>query len=113
MGTHSLPIVLGRRSGVQWDRRLGQHCTLQAVHDERHVLLECSAMQTVRHHNAALFSPATGSMQLFMWQPVIVGVAHFVMDCFELLAAAPADHDDYYSDVQFDLDSSSLALADG
>ena len=37
-------------------------------------------------------------MQLFMWQADIVGVAYFVMDCFDLLGAAPDGHDDDYSD---------------
>ena len=37
-------------------------------------------------------------MQLYMWQADIVGVVHFVMDCFDLLGAAPDDHDDGYSD---------------
>ena len=39
MGTHSLPIVLSRRSGIPWDQRLCPHCTLHAVHDERYLLL--------------------------------------------------------------------------
>ena len=56
-----------------------------------------------------LFSPAQGSMQLFMWQDDIVGVAHFVMDGFDLLGAAPDDHDDDYSDSN----SPSSALAAG
>ena len=47
------------------DQRLCQHCTLHAAHDERHLLLECPAMQTVRDHYPALFSPAQGSMHLF------------------------------------------------
>ena len=50
-----------------------------------------------------------GSMQLFMWQPDVVGVGHFVMDCFDLLGAAPDAHVDGYSDS----DSSSSALAAG
>ena len=48
-------------------------------------------------------------MQLFMWQADNVGVAHFVMDCFDHLGTAPDDHDDAYSDS----DSSSSALAAG
>ena len=99
MGTHSLPIFLGRRSGIAREWRLCQHCTLHAVHDEEHLVLECPAMQPVRDRYPALFSPeacrpAKGSMQLFMWQPDIVGVAHFVMDCFDLLGAVPDAHDD-------------------
>ena len=72
-------------------------------------LLECPAMQTVRDRYPALFSPAKGSMQLFMWQPDIVGVAHFVMDCFDLLGVVPDAQDDGSSDS----DSSSSALAAG
>ena len=82
MGTHSLLVVLGRRSGIPQDQRLCRHHTLHAVHDERHLLLERLAMQTVRDRYPALFSPAQGSMQFFMWQANIVGVAHFVMDTF-------------------------------
>ena len=33
-------------------------------------------------------------MQLLMWQADIVGVAHIVMHCFDLLGAAPDAHDD-------------------
>ena len=66
-------------------------------------------MQTVRDRYPALFSSAQGSVQLFMWQADIVGVAHFVMDCFDHLGAAPDDHDDGYSDSF----SSSSALAAG
>ena len=82
--------------------------TLRAVHDERHLLLERPAMQTVRDRYPTLFSPAQGSMQLFMSQADhdIVGV---FMDCFDHLGAAPDDPDDGYSDS----DSSSSALAVG
>ena len=66
-------------------------------------------MQPVRDRYPALFSPDQGSMQLFMWQADIVGVAHFVMDGFGLLGAAPDGHDDACSDS----DSSPSALAAG
>ena len=50
-----------------------------------------------------------GSIQLFMWQPDSVRVVHVVMDCLDLLGAAPDARDDGYSDS----DSSSSALAAG
>ena len=81
----SLPIVLSRRTGVPRAQRLCQRCNLHALHDKRH--LECPAMQCVRDRYPALFSPANNTMQLFMWQRNIVGVAHFVQDCFEVLGA--------------------------
>ena len=55
--------------------------------------------------NALQFSPAAGSMQLFMWQPDIVGDMHFIMDCCYLLVS------DAHDDVCSDSDASSLALA--
>ena len=47
MGSHSLPIVLGRRTGVPRAQRLCQRCKLHAVHDERHLVFECRAMHSV------------------------------------------------------------------
>ena len=44
-------------------------------------------MQCVRDRYPALFSPAKNTMQLFMWQRDIVGVAHYIKDCFEVLGA--------------------------
>ena len=46
-------------------------------------------------------------LQLFMWQPDTVGVAHFIMDCIDLLGAAPAAHGDGSPDSK--LTSSALA----
>ena len=47
MGIHSLPIVLGWRTGTPRDQRQCQHCNLHAIHDERHLVLGCAAMQPV------------------------------------------------------------------
>ena len=38
-------------------------------------------------------SPPQGIMQLYMWQPGIVGIAHNIMDWFDLLDAGPHAHD--------------------
>ena len=56
----------------------------------------------------ALFSPAKNTMQLFMWQPKIVGVAHYmyIKDCFKVLGALENAPDDAST-------SSSSALAAG
>ena len=106
MGSHSLPIVLSRRNGTPRDLRLCQQCALHAVHDERHLVFECPAMQPVRDRYPALFSPAQGTMQLFMWQQDIVGVAHYIIDGFDALGALSDAPDDA-------LTSSSSALAAG
>ena len=63
-------------------------------------------MQGVRDRYPALFSPAENTMQLFMWQRDIVGVAHYIMDCFEVLGTLDDAPDDASS-------SSSSALTAG
>ena len=67
---------------------------LRALHDGRHLVFECPAMQCVRDRYPALFSPAKNTMQLFMWQRDIVGVAHYIKDCFEVLGALDDAPDD-------------------
>ena len=62
-------------------------------------------MQYVRDRYPALFGPAKNTMQLFM-QRNIVGVAHFIQDCFEVLGALDEAPDDAST-------SSSSALAAG
>ena len=102
----SLPIVLGRRTGVARAQRLCQRCNLHAVHDERHHVFECPAMQCVRDRFPAMFSTAKNNMQLFMWQHDIVGVGTLHQDCFEVLGAL--------DDAPDDASTSSLsALAGG
>ena len=73
-GAHSLPNVLGRRTGVPRAQHLCQRCNQHAL------VLECPAMQCVWDRYPALFSPSKNTMQLIMWQGDIVGVAHYITD---------------------------------
>ena len=41
----------------------------------------------VRDKYAALFVDGAGTMQQFMWQQDVTGIAHIVKDCFDLLDA--------------------------
>ena len=61
-------IARGAGPGTPRDQQMCQQCDLHVVHDERHLVFECPAMQPVRDCYPALFSPAQGTMQLFMWQ---------------------------------------------
>ena len=61
-------------------------------------------MQCMRDRYPALSSPAKNTMQLFMWQHDILGVAHYSKDCYEMLGALD-DTPDHAST------SSSSALA--
>ena len=79
-------------------RREGDAEREQETEDERAARHEAEAAGLFR----SVVAEATGDQ---------VGVAHFVMDCFDLLGAAPDDHDDSYSDS--DSDSSSSALVAG
>ncbi len=47
--------------------------------------LYLSALPGVRDQYPALFSPAKNTMLLFKWQRGIVGVAHCIIDCCEVL----------------------------
>ena len=82
---------------------LGVRCRTRAAWTEG------TPLQT--HDHAGSRSPLRCTeLQLIMWQPDVVGgVAHFVMDCFDLLGAAPDAHDDGSSDSY----SSSSALSAG
>ena len=51
-------------------------------------LIECPAMQTVRDRYPTWFAPAHSTMQLFLWQPDLVCVAHFIMDCFDAIGGS-------------------------
>ena len=48
MGTLPLPNVLGWRDGTPRDQHLCQHCDLHVVQGERHLAIDCYAMQPVR-----------------------------------------------------------------
>ena len=52
-------------------------------------------MQCVRGRYSALFSPATNTMpHEQLWQQNVVGEAHYIMDCFQVLGALDDAPDD-------------------
>ena len=62
-------------------------CAQQVIVDKHHLVFECPALQSIRDKYPGLFGADIVSMQQFMWQLDIVGIAHFVMDCFDYLDA--------------------------
>jgi len=75
---YSLPIY--NRDIPERQERVCQCCDSGALGDERHVRLECRALQSVRDRYAHLFaSPRT--VKLFMWQADLYGVACFMCEC--------------------------------
>ena len=87
-GCHALPNVIGTRTGVPRSQRLCPLC--QAPYsDERHTLLECTALSPLRENYQQLFCPHV-SMRQFMWQNDLPQLARFVIECLQFLAAAQA-----------------------
>ena len=64
----------------------------ELIGDERHLVFECPALQSVQDRYPGLFGADTVTMQQFMRQLDIVGVAHFVMDCFNYLDVASSSN---------------------
>ena len=71
LGSHQLPIVLGRFAGGQHVARASRactHCGGVAVADELHMIFERPALQADRHWYAPLFSTDTNTMRCFFAQ---------------------------------------------
>ncbi|DBA87967.1 TPA: hypothetical protein ACH3X1_004952 [Trebouxia sp. C0004] len=84
LGSHQLPIILGRFAGDQHVARANRvctHCGSVAVADELHMIFECPALQAVRRKYAPLFSTDTNTMRSFFAQPDHMQVFKFVLDC--------------------------------
>ena len=85
-GCHALPNVIGTRTGVPRSQWLCPLC--QAPYsDERHTLLECTALSPLREKYQQLICPHV-SMRQFMWQNDLPQLARFVIECLQFLAAA-------------------------
>ena len=88
-GVHGLAVDVLRRNGrgrspVARHLRLCTACNSGQVGDEQHLVFECAALQHLRDQQAHLFQPGL-SMQQFMWQPDLAGVAKFVADGLDIL----------------------------
>ena len=84
LGSHQLPIVLGRFAGVVRANRVCTHCGSVAVADELHMIFECPALQAVRQQYASLFSANTDTMRSFFAQQDHMQVFKFVLDCLDV-----------------------------
>ena len=91
MGCHDLPKDIGRRRAVPRMQRVCQKCHFNEIGDEKHLIFTCPAVRHVRDRNVALFSASIHTMLDFMWQEDLVGVAKFVMDCFDVITADVGD----------------------
>ena len=85
-GCHGLPVDVLRRGGgrVPRHQRVCTVCGSGQVCDEQHLVFECAALEPLRQQHSGLFvGPAT--MQQFMWQADLPGVAQFISAALALL----------------------------
>ena len=76
LSAYSLPVVLSRTS-TPHAQSLCQECDQHAVGDERHMLIECPALQGEQDKYATLFANGACTVQHFVWQVDITsGIAH-------------------------------------
>jgi hypothetical protein len=93
MGCHGLP-----RDHAFWGSqrvprmsRTCQKCSLGQLGDERHLVFECPALQPIRDRYADLFCIVPLTMRQFMWQPAMLRVAHFVVECMDYIHDTGSD----------------------
>jgi len=87
LGSHQLPIVLGRFAGGQHVARVNRvctHCGRVAVADELHMIFECPALQAVRQRYAPLFSTGTNTMRSCSAQQYHMQVFKFFLDFLDV-----------------------------
>ena len=56
MGCHGLPKDVGQRASMPRMQRVCQHCDLNEIGDEKHMVFACNAIQHIRERHAGLFS---------------------------------------------------------
>ena len=89
LGCHNLPIDRGRQQGIPRAQRICTRCSLELVGDEHHLLFTCPAVQHVRQQFMHLFQQGRRSVQTFMWQDDLQGVAKFVTRALESYFTLP------------------------
>lgn len=75
-GGHSLPNIVGARTGIPRQERICPRCKTGPC-DERHLVFECSDLASLRHDFQFLFEPAM-TMRSFLWQKNLPAVAAFI-----------------------------------
>ncbi len=88
LGCHKLPVAAGRLAGAEHVARALRVCTCcgsGAIGDEMHLVFECAALTSLRHHYADLFTDDTTTMRSFFAQQNHLRVLHYVIACFDFM----------------------------
>ena len=87
LGAHWLRVETDRwlASKPPRDRRICQHCHMQAVEDEQHFLFDCPLYKTIREQYAFLFGQDQGSIRLFLERNAdqMSSFAQYIHLCFQ------------------------------
>ena len=83
-GCQNLPGDVGRRKGVERHARVCTACDSGQVGDEQHLVFESADLQPLREHLSHL-SKRPLTVQQFMWQPYLAGVALFISEGLAVL----------------------------
>ena len=81
MGAHHLPIQMGRHLRLPRGMRVCHMCHSGAICDERHVLMECSALLDLRVTFAPLIAEASGIMARLVWADDQPLVSKYIIAC--------------------------------
>lgn len=88
LGCHGLPIVVGRlsRPPVPRHLRVCTMCSLGALGDEYHLLMECPLTASVRAAYPHIFRVGYPfpSLHAVMWSHNCLAVARFMLDCLSI-----------------------------
>ena len=93
MGCHGLPKDSGSWGPQRVPRvhRVCQKCTSGQLGDERHLVFECQALQPIRRRYADIFCMTPLTMRTFMWQPGLLRVALFIVECMDYMHNTGSD----------------------
>ena len=73
-----------RADGIPGLRRVCNMCQHNIIGDEKHMVFECLALQSVRDKRPRLFQGVhADAMVLSMWQDEMIGVMRFIDECLE------------------------------
>ena len=86
MGAHMLPIEQGRHVRLPRSRRVCRLCRTGALGDERHMLLECSALAGLRQQYSALMSECSGVMARLVWAEDQPLVSRYIIACLDKMS---------------------------
>ena len=89
MGSHLLPIEQGRHLRLPRHRRVCRLCRLchsGALGDERHMLLECTALADLRDHFSPLIAECLGVMAWLAWARNQSMVSRYIIACLDRMS---------------------------